>query len=90
MNPPASAGSRRDAVPIPPLKSKHAMPVPAPTHPSATGPEAASESAAATSSSDNGKDSTSDSHESSHSLTTGMTSPAPVRSRPAIQRTVAS
>ena len=36
----------RDAVPMPPLNSWQIMPVPPPTLPSATGPEAAASSAA--------------------------------------------
>ena len=46
MNPPASAGTTRDAVPIPPLNSWQIIPVPPPTAPSATGPPAAAASAA--------------------------------------------
>jgi hypothetical protein len=37
MKPPASAGNRRNAVPIPPLKSWQIIPVPPPTLPSWTG-----------------------------------------------------
>ncbi len=43
--PPPSRSKRREAVPMPPLKPKALMPVPAPTAPSATGPEAAASSA---------------------------------------------
>ena len=56
----------------PPLKSKHCMPVPAPTQPSDTAPSTAPSSAAATSSSASGNDSTSLRSESSHSETTGI------------------
>ncbi len=90
MYPPAAVPSTREAVPIPPLKSKHCIPVPAPMQPSSTGPGAAASSAAATSSSLSGNERTSESRESSHSVTTGMTSLAPSGSRVAIHRTVAS
>ncbi len=75
---------------MPPLKSKHCMPVPAPTHPSDTSPSTAPSSAAATSSSVSGNDRTSFSPESSHSETTGMTSSPAAMSRPESHRTVAS
>ena len=39
---------------MPPLKSMHCVPVPAPTQPSSTSPPAAASSAAETSSSDSG------------------------------------
>jgi hypothetical protein len=42
-----SSAKRREAVPMPPLKPKALMPVPAPTAPSATGPAAASSAAKA-------------------------------------------
>ena len=44
-----------EEVPMPPLKSMHCVPVPAPTHPSATSPPTAASRAAATSSSASGK-----------------------------------
>ena len=48
MYPPASAGSTREAVPIPHLNWWQTIPVPPPTFPSATGPERAESSAAKT------------------------------------------
>jgi hypothetical protein len=45
VNPPSAAGKAREAVPIPPLNSKHLMPVPPPTLPSATDPDRADSSA---------------------------------------------
>jgi hypothetical protein len=66
----------REAVPIPPLKSMHCIPVPAPTHPSATSPPVAPSSASNTSASDSGNEPTSFRNESSHSLTNGMSPPA--------------
>src|SRR2546422_9772645 len=62
-----------DAEPIPPLKSKHCIPVPDPTHPSSTGSDVTASSAAHTSSSSIGSASTVESHESSHSVTHGIT-----------------
>jgi hypothetical protein len=47
--PPREAGTTREAVPMPPLKPKATVPVPAPTEPSATAPSAAPASAAKTS-----------------------------------------
>ena len=44
--PPSAAGSRRDAVPMPPFQPKAMVPVPAPTLPSATGPPVAATRAA--------------------------------------------
>ena len=60
----------RDAVPIPPAKSKHVIPVPAPTVPSATSFPALA-SAAFTSSTVTVRESPRS--ESSHSPTTGIT-----------------
>ena len=77
---------------MPALKSKHDIPVPAPTQPSATGPSEAPSSAARTCSSLTCMPRRSLRNPSSHSPTTGMTA----SSRPAcgwwsmIQRTVAS
>ena len=76
---------------MPPLKSKHCIPVPAPTHPSSTGPPVAASSASKTSSSDNGYSSTSERNESSHSVTTGIGASSAVSgSCPVIHFTVAS
>ncbi len=67
----------RDAVPIPPLKSKHDIPVPEPTAPSSGGTSEPREAidasqAATTSSCSTCMCRASLSHESSHSPTTGM------------------
>ena len=62
--------TRREAVPIPPAKSKHVMPVPAPTVPSATSFPAFASAARASSTV---TVSESPRSESSHSPTTGIT-----------------
>ena len=79
-------------MPMPPLKSKQLMPVPAPTQPSATGPAAAPSRAARTCSSRTCMPRRSLRNPSSHSPTTGMTaSSMPASGLPSIiQRTVAS
>jgi hypothetical protein len=88
--PPASEDNTRDAVPMPPLKSKHCIPTPEPTHPSSTGPSVAASSAANTSSSVSGRSRTADNHESSHSVTQGITDSAASVSFEAIHATAAS
>ena len=67
--------ARRLALPMPPFQSKHIMPVPAPTAPSATTPAEASASASArpTSAASTCTVRASLSQLSSHSPTTGMT-----------------
>ena len=71
----------RDAVPIPPLKSWHTIPVPPPTEPSATGPAAAAAYAAFACSAVTWKPSTSLSVPSQVSATTGRahaSTPSPI------------
>ncbi len=88
--PTVNPSTTREDVPMPPLKSKHCIPTPAPTEPSATGPGRAPSRAAATCSSARGKERTSFRNESSHSETTGMISRAARGSTPATHRSAAS
>ena len=68
-----ASGTTRLAVPIPPFQSKHIMPVPAPTAPSATAPPRAAASARPASAASTWTIALSESQLSSHSATTGIT-----------------
>ena len=68
-----SSGTTRLAVPIPPFQSKHVIPVPAPTAPSATAPPRAAASARPASAASTCTTALSDSQLSSHSATSGIT-----------------
>ncbi len=73
--------ARREAVPMPPLKSKAIIPRPPPTPPSATGPPAAAARAAATSAAPARYRRASLSQPSKHSATQGIAQSCPAASR---------